>query len=150
MLSPKLIHLIEYHWDEILARSIRSIRCDPDLPHLKDLSQAELRDLGRNILEKMGHWLADAKDEEVARAYESMGRLRFEEDVPLHEVVRGLCLLKSKAMEYLEEQGLAKTSLELYAEGEFEHRLGRFFDLMLYHVVRGYEAALRRAASRVA
>jgi hypothetical protein len=36
--------------------------------------------------------------------------------------------------------------IELYAEEELEHRVGRFFDFMLYHVVRGYEAAMRRAA----
>ena len=41
------------------------------------------------------------------------------------------------------QSGLPQTSLEIYAEEELEHRLNRFMDFLVYHHVRGYEAALR-------
>ena len=49
-------------------------------------------------------------------------------------------------LEYVEEHIFSKTILELHAEEEIERRLGRFFDLLTVHLVRGYERALRKAA----
>ena len=70
--------------------------------------------------------------------------MRFEQEIPLHESVRGLCLLRQKTMEYVEEHIASNSSVELFAEEELERRLSYFFDLLLVHLVRGYESALRR------
>jgi hypothetical protein len=40
--------------------------------------------------------------------------------------------------------------VEVHAEEGLEHRLDRFFDWLVYHLVRGYEEALRKAAHLVA
>jgi hypothetical protein len=64
----------------------------------------------------------------------------------LHEAVRGLFLVKDKMIEFIQEQAFAKTAVQLYAEGEFEHRVDKFFDLLICHLVRGYEGALRGRA----
>jgi hypothetical protein len=37
-------------------------------------------------------------------------------------------------------------SVGLYAEEEMEHRLGQFFDRLIIHLARGYEAAWHRAS----
>ena len=44
------------------------------------------------------------------------------------------------------DQAAAKTFLQLYAEEELEHRVDRFFDILVCHLVRGYENALRQSA----
>ena len=46
-------------------------------------------------------------------------------------------------MDFVHDHAFVETSLELYAEGELEKSVGRLFDRMIYHVVRGYEAAMR-------
>ena len=71
---------------------------------------------------------------------------RLTQQVPLHESVRGLCILREKMLDYVQENFFAKNSLELCAEEELERRLGRFFDLLVCGLVRGYERALRLAA----
>jgi len=43
-------------------------------------------------------------------------------------------------------QGMGHTTMEIYAEEELEHRLGKFFDCLVYRLVHGYEIALRKAA----
>jgi hypothetical protein len=40
------------------------------------------------------------------------------------------------------------TALQLYAQEEFEQRMGSFFDACVYHIVRGYEKAMRGAVRR--
>jgi hypothetical protein len=149
MLSGKLIHLIEEHWEEIAASTVESIRRHPDMPMLARRAPAELRQWCREILTNMGHWLSAAKAEEVQRRYEVLGRVRFEESVPLHEAVLRFFILKDKIVDFVHHQGFAQTSMYLYAEEELEHRVGRFFDAMVYHIVRGYESA-RWVAERAA
>jgi len=150
MLSGKLIHLIEVHQEQIAANVLQEVHRHPDLAGLRKLSDVELRERGQQILEHLGHWLSAGHEAEIAQHYEILGRARFEESVPLHESVRALTIIKDKMIEFVHDQGLARTSVDLYAEEELERRVGRFFDELIIHMVRGYETAWRRAAHAVA
>lgn len=150
MVTNKLIRLIETHEEEIAASIVRSIHRHPEMVHLGQLPEAELRERGRDILKNLGHWLAHGHEGQLAHEYEGLGKDRFEEAVPLDESLRGLYLLKDKMMDFIDEQGTDQDYLALYAEEQFERRIGRFFDLLTIHLVRGYEKASRRAAHMVA
>ncbi len=150
MLSGRLIHLIESHWDEITARALRQIHGDSRLAHIGRLPELELREWGQETLENLGHWLSGANEEDLGQKYEELGRLRFDESVPLHEAVYAIAILKEKIIDFMKEQAPTKTSLQLYAEEELEHRLSRFFDVLIVHLVKGYESAWRRAAHAIA
>ena len=91
-----------------------------------------------------------SREAELDREYEILGKTRFEEGVPLHESVRALYVIKDKMIDFVKEQGVKRDSMELYAEEELEHRVGRFFDELVIHLVRGYEGAWRRAAHAAA
>jgi len=144
MLSGKLIHLIEAHQEQIVTSVIHEIRQHPDLTHMHKLPDAELRERGRLILENLGHWLA-GHQEEIGSRYETLGKDRFEENIPLTESVRALCIIKDKMTDFVRGQGASKM-LELYAEEELELRVSRFFDTLVIHMVRGYETAWRRTS----
>lgn len=145
MLSGKLVQLIEEHWEDIADRVVAGIRRHPDMPVLAKRSQAELKQWCQDILTHLGYWLSSTQGEELKRRYESLGRVRFEESIPLHEAVLRFFILKDGIIDFVHSQGFALTSLHLYAEEELEHRVCRFFDAMVYRVVRGYEAAMRMA-----
>jgi hypothetical protein len=145
MLSAKLIQIIEEHWEEIAGRVVEKLRRHPDTPTLAGWPEGELKEWCRQILENLGYWLAATQGEELKRRYEVLGRLRFEESIPLHEAVLRLHILKDKIIDYVHKQSFPLTSIQLYAEEELEHRVCRFFDAAVYHVVRGYEDAMRRA-----
>jgi hypothetical protein len=55
--------------------------------------------------------------------------------------------VRERVLDFVEEHVLTKNSLELYAEEELDRRLGRFFDFLTYHMVKGYEHALREDAA---
>jgi len=148
MLSSRLVHLVEDHWESIASAVIQSIHADPALHHLKQLPEAELRDWGKRILKNFGDCLTD-NGQELGHYYEEVGRRRCRELIPLHEAVRALHLLKEKICAYARDQGF-RNSLEVYAEEELEHRVGDFFDTLVYHLVKGYETEMRRAAHAAA
>jgi len=141
MVSGKLIHLIETHEGEITNRIMAEIRRDPGLTHLRMVTEGELRRRSNSIVKNLGHWLVGKNQDEMAAEYEAIGRRRFEEDVPLHEMVRALFFIKDKMVDFLNEQGFNLDAVTLYAEEELERRVGRFFDLLVIHLVSGYEAA---------
>jgi hypothetical protein len=143
MLSHKLVASIEDHSERLTAVITDRIRQDPELPSIGRLRDSELRDIGCELLHNLGAWLAGEKREAIAGHYEELGKRRCGEHIPLHECVRSLHIVKYETVDYVRNQSFPQTSLEIYAEEELEHRLNRFNDFLVYHLVRGYEAALR-------
>jgi hypothetical protein len=143
MISGRLVHLIETNGEQIVDRLVAQIRCNPEMNHARSLPDHELRQWGQDLLQHLGHWLAAGNEEELALRYERLGKLCCEHEIPLHETVRGLCLLREKMLDFSEEHIISNSSVELYAEEELERRLGRFFDHLTVHLVLGYERSLR-------
>jgi hypothetical protein len=143
MLSAKLVQLVETHWEQISARILQKIQNDRRLVHVSRLSETELRERTREVLMNIGGWLGASLDEPLAGRCEALGRQRFEEGIPLHEVVLARFLIKDELMEFVHDHAFIETSLQLYAEGQMEQSIGHLFDRMIYHVIRGYEEAMR-------
>ena len=150
MLSGKLIRLIESHAEELTIQIDRDIRDNPECAHLAKLPEAELRETRREILKNLGHWLEFANEETLDREYEAIGKARYHESIPLHECLRGLCLIKDRMIDFIHEQAIDRDSVALYAEEELERRVGRFFDLLVIHMARGYEIEWRHAVRAAA
>ena len=150
MVSGKFVHLIETHGSEILNRVIDEIRRMPEMAQVSVLLEPEVREWRENLIDNLGHWLRAANEPDLAYRYELLGRQRCQEHMPLHECVQALCLVREKMVDYVEEHIASKDAMELYAEEELERRLGRFFDLLVVHFVKGYERAMRRTMAGAA
>lgn len=145
MLSSKLLRLIESHSAEIGSRLILAIRGNPNMATLAARPDIELKEWSAEILENLGALVSAPDEEQILRRCEALGRLRFEEAIPLHEAVLRYHILRGKIVGLVREQGMPMTALNLYAEEELDQRLGRVFDAMVYGLVRGYEAAMRHS-----
>jgi hypothetical protein len=146
MISRNLVQDIEDHSESITARIVRKLRDDTLLPQMRTLPESELADRVQEVVKNLDHWLVPGQESEIARRYEALGRRRYEESIPLEEVVRALHIIKNGILAHVHEQGFGQTAMELYAEQQLELRVGRFFDTAVYHVVCGYQAASSRAA----
>jgi hypothetical protein len=146
MLLPKLIETLSGHWQEITSQVVWRIRQDKGLAELSRYAEADLRERTRAILQHLGTVLT-AKEGEIAERYELLGRTRFEEGVPLHEVVRALQIIKVSMIEYGRQQGIGGP-LDVYAAEEVELAADRIFDLMIFYVIRGYERCFREAPDK--
>jgi len=143
MLSGRLVQLIESRSDEIVASVISHIRREPELSHYTPHLDSELREFGRNLLKNLGHWLTSGQEHEIAARYEEIGKRRYLGNIPLHETVRAFCIVRERVLDFVEEHVFNKNTLELYEQEELDRRLGRFFDVLTVHLVKGYEHELR-------
>ena len=150
MVSGRFVHLIETHGEQIVNRVIHDLRRSPEMAELRVLLEPEVREWREDLIENLGHWLRAANETEIARKYEQNGKRRFEENLPLHECVRAICLVREKMVDYVEDHIAERDTMELYEEEELERRLGRFFDLLIVNFVKGYELALRKSAAPLA
>jgi hypothetical protein len=150
MVSSRFVQMIESHSDQIAERVLRRVRQDSRVPHMAGLPEADLRDACQRVLRNLGHWLTASAETEIARHYEERGRVRAREEVPLSEAVFFLIVLKEKMLDYIRDQGFTQNTVDLYAEEELEHQVGRFFDSATYHLIRGYEAVRPRMATATA
>ncbi|MCW5979841.1 MAG: RsbRD N-terminal domain-containing protein [Bryobacteraceae bacterium] len=148
MVSSKFVNLIESHADRIADGVLRRLSEDRRASHIARLPQSELRESCQRVLKNLGHWLTASSENEIARHYEERGRVRAVEGVPLHEAVLFLFILKEKMLDYTRDQGFTQSTVDLYAEEELEHQVGRFFDSATYHLIRGYESARTGAAAQ--
>jgi hypothetical protein len=149
MLSGRLVHLVESHSQEIIASVIAHVRREPDLAHYRAVLESDLRDWGLFMLQNLGQWLTAGNSEEIAQRYEQLGKQRFEAEIPLYESVHCFCIMRERVLDFVEEHVFTKNSLALYEQEELDRRLGRFFDLLTIHMVKGYENAFRRSVGAV-
>jgi hypothetical protein len=147
MVSPKLVQLLETHWEAVSARFFRLLNSESGLPHIKKLPESELNLVCRRLVSNIGQYLMTRPGAGIGIEYERIGRERFHEGIPMSECIRGIQLLKEAAISYLREQGLFDTSVDIYAEEELEHQIGIFFDILVVNLAVGYEKAQSRAAA---
>jgi hypothetical protein len=143
MVSAKLVHQIELHWEAISGRFLRQLRASHHVPHISRIPESDILEVCRRVLHNLGHWLVSTSEEEIAHLYEHMGQERYRQGVPLSEALRTIQLMKDATLDYVRDEGPIQNSIDLYAEEELEHQLGRFFDLMMYYLTRGYEEACK-------
>ena len=137
MFSFTLVQRIEAHSEQIAGLAAEEIRRDPQLLAIGAIDRDELARRARELLGNLGHWLV-ARDPEVARLSEPVGRSGFEHSIPLYALIRCLLIIKARLIDFAREE-LSGTALQIYAEEELEYRVGRFFDEVIYHVAKGYE-----------
>lgn len=142
MVSARLVHQIETHWETVAFRLARRIRECREVPTIARRPESELQQVCQRLLSNLGHYLVAGGEVDLAERYEEVGRQRYRDHIPLHEAVRALQIMKEETEDYIRDQGFHQTSVELYAEEELEHHLGRFFDLLQFHMVKGYENAM--------
>ena len=147
MVSPKLIHLLEAHWEAVSARFFRLLNSESGLPNIKSLPESELSIICRRLVTNIGQYLMSKPGSGVSIEFERIGRERFREGIPLSEAIRGLQLLKEATVAYLRDQELFDTSVDIYAEEELEHQISIFFDFLVYNLAIGYEKAQAHAAA---
>ena len=148
MISTRLVHLIESNGETIVDRAVAQFRRDPEIGHNQSLLEYELRELGQGLTQHLGNWLSTGDGEDPAQRCEHLGKLCWDQKVPLEDAFHGLCLLRVKMLDFAQEHMISNSSIELYAEEELDRRLGRFFDRLATHLIRGFEQATQPRNAR--
>ena len=139
MLSVRLVQLIEDHAEELTQELIRDLQSNPRTPHYHRLTSEELHYRTYAVYRNLGHWVSQRSEEPIASNYAELAIRRYEEGVPLEEIVFALILTKNHLYAYVRATGLMDSAVELHQERELRRLIGSFFDRAIYHAVKAYE-----------
>ena len=83
MLSTRLVRLIESHAEDLTRGLVGHLKAHPRTPSYHHYSDADLHTRAYNVYRNLGAWVTGKGEEEIRKAYEDLGRLRFAEGIPL-------------------------------------------------------------------
>src|SRR5215510_14579916 len=94
MLATYLLRVIERHSDALADALVRDLTTNQRTPSYRRLQPDVLRERAHAIYRYVVDWLADGTDVQVAATFEALGQRRFDEQIPLEELVYAIILTK--------------------------------------------------------
>jgi len=157
MTSAHVIELIEIHADRLTNEVARNLVGHARTTGFRRVRADELEQRIFQILHELGTWIGSPKSERVQAEFSDWGRRRFEEGIPLSEIVYAVLLLKGTLRRYIRDNGLVEESMSrvygdevlpvhLHGLMELNSQVNEFFDEAIYHLCAGYETAAKQAA----
>ena len=159
MIGAKLVDLIEAHAWAMTSDVARDLLTNERTSGFRAVRQQDLEQRIFQILHHLGNWIGDPKSVTVRAEFEDWGRRRFEQGIPLSEILYAVIVLKQHMGRYILDNGLVDAAfpridsdyvlpMHLNSLQDLHGRLGRFFDEALYYLACGYEAEAKEVAAR--
>src|SRR4051812_30922416 len=157
MISAKLIELIEIHAGQLTSDVARDLTTNKRTPGFHTVPRESLEQRVFQIYHHLGNWIGEPKNDRVETEFAEWGRRRFDQGIPLSEIVYTIIVLKHHLRRYIGDHGLIDASfpvvendyvlpMHLHSLQDLNVRVGEFFDEALYHLARGYEAGATAAS----
>ena len=108
----------------------------------------DLRERAHAIYRHLADWLAEGSEVRIATTFEALGRQRFEEQVPLEELVYAIILTKRHVRARVGRLYEIESAIELHYVNDLHAMIDVFFDRALHAAVTGYEQPRREATPR--
>ena len=144
-LPGRLISIIESHADKLTRDTVKKLQSSPRTCSYSKISYAELLYQVNEVYQNLGRWVWEKTDPVIQAWYNELGQKRFNEGVPLNEILWALVITKEQLIDYLDASALADSAVELYRKQEVDRLISHFFDRAACYTAEGYEceASLR-------
>ena len=155
MIAAKLIELIEIHADRLTADVTRDLVTNERTRGFRAVRPQDLEQRIFQIFHHLGNWIGEPRSRSVEAEFGDWGRRRFDQGIPLSEIVYAVIVLKQHMARYILDNGLVDASfpridsdyvlpMHLNSLQELNTQVGQFFDEALYHLTCGYEDEAKR------
>jgi len=161
MISAKLVELIEIHASRLTNDVTQDLVSNQRTPGFRTVSSQELEHRVFQIFHHLGNWIGDSRSASVEAEFGEWGSRRFDQGIPISEIVYAIIILKHHLRRYIRDNGLVDAAfprtdsdyvlpMHLYSLQDLNTRVGEFFDEALYRLTRGYEQRAGRVTPMLA
>ncbi len=142
MHAYRLVRIIETHSEALASALLEKIRhSEATSSYARQVPDEELRQRVYEVYRNLGDWLLGKSELDIERRYRQIGAERFRQQVPLHELVWAIVLVKETLWQFLTWETTPERAEEVYGELEVVQLVGQFFDRAIHSAVLGYEQA---------
>ena len=156
MIAERLVELIEINAARLSADVAGDLALNVRTPGFRAVRQPDLEERIFQIVHHLGSWIGDRRSEKVKAEFADWGRRRFDQGIPLSQIIYAILVLKQHLRRYIRDHGLVEASfprvehdyvlpMHLNSLQELNTQVGLFFDEALYHLAYGYEEEARSA-----
>jgi hypothetical protein len=156
MIAEKLVELVEIHAARLSADVARDLVTNDRTRGFHKVPTADLEERVFRLFHHLGDWISNRRSEKVKAEFAEWGRRRFDQEIPLSEIVYAIIILKQHLRRYIRDNGLVEATfprtemdyvlpMHMNSLQELNLQVGQFFDEALYHLTIGYEQARGRA-----
>lgn len=147
MISGNLVDLIKENADELTRRLMKDLLSREETKSYRTFPENVTYDRVHDVYNRLDIWLGrELPKAEVERIYVEVGRKRFQEGIPLHELLMALMLIKRHLWLFVLERHFFDSTFQISQALELNNRVVLFFDRMMFFCTVGYEQELTRGA----
>jgi hypothetical protein len=150
LIAAKLVELIEIHANRLTSDITDDLITNERTKGFRAVRVEDLQQRIFQLLHHLGNWIGEPKAGRVQAEFTDWGRQRFDQRIPLSEIIYAIVLLKQHLRRYITDNGLVDASfprtesdyvlpLHLHSLQELNAQVGQFFDEALYYLACGYE-----------
>lgn len=141
MLAYRLVRLIETHSDGLASSLLARVQNSEFTQDYRNVPANDLQQRVYEVYRHLGDWLLGKTEFDIKERYREIGARRFEQQVPLNQVVWVIVLTKENLWEYLKNEAGMERPTEVFGELEMLQLLDQFFDRAIFYATMGYEEA---------
>lgn len=139
MIALRLVRLIESHSEELAHHLTRKMEACTKCNELKKLvPRQELENRAVEIYRDLSDWLINKTEQDIFVTFSAIGKRRFEQGVPFHQLAWAILLTKQTLWDFLEREALEESVIHLRSEFELLRMLDQFYELALFYAAVGY------------
>src|SRR6185503_654720 len=127
VIAAKLVELIEIHASRLTTDIAQDLFTNARTPGFRAVRPQDLEQRIVQLLNRLGNWIGDPRSEKTRTEFSDWGRRRFDQGIPLSELIYAVIIIKQHLRRYISDNVL----------------VGQFFDEALYYLAIGYEERLR-------
>jgi hypothetical protein len=150
MIAAKLVELIEVHAPHLTGEITADLVTNERTRGFRGVAPLDLEQRLFEILNHLGDWIGDPRSQKVQAEFTDWGRRRFDQGIPLSELIFAIIVVKQHLRRYISDNGLVDAAfprmesdyilpLHLHSLQDLNARVGQFFDEALYDLACGYE-----------
>lgn len=143
MLATYLLRILERHSDTLAAALVRDLTTNERTPSYRRLSPEALRERTQAVYRHVVDWLSDGTETQIATTFEALGQQRFDEQIPIEELVYAIILTKRYVRDSVSRLNEIESAIELHYVIDLHGMIDLFFDRALHATVTGYEQRRR-------
>jgi hypothetical protein len=139
MIVHRMIDILKSRSNEIGRILADSLKASKNVKRCKELSADQLILINMDHFPLLARWYEGGADQnEVGGFFVGIGKDRLKQGFSISEAIFILHLSQKTVVEYLVDQNILETSVDLYNTLELTTRVSEFYMLATYYTTKGY------------
>ncbi len=144
MISQDLIKIITENADELTRRLLKDLLSRKETSSFRQIPPDLMYERVFDVYSKLDTWLEKGTSHGIIDYYIKLGHDRYDEGIPLHELILAFMLIKRHLWLYVQEQQLPDSAYHLNKALELNNKVVLYFDRIIYAVTLGYEQQIEK------